>query len=79
MGQRGRGGQPVESWHLDVQQRDVRVVRARGRDDFVAPADLGHDRELLVQLQQSGEGRSDEALVVGQQQTNHRPAAIMLV
>ena len=38
----------------------------RGRDHLVAPADLGHHLEVVLEFEQGGEGRADQGLVVGQ-------------
>jgi len=43
------GGQAVESGHLDVQQRDVRMVLLGGGRHFVAAADRRHDVEVLLE------------------------------
>ena len=43
-------------------------MRARRVDHLVAPADLGDDLEVVLQLEQGGERRAHQRLVVGQQQ-----------
>ena len=50
----------------------------RRRDDLVAAADLGHDLEVALQLEQGGERAADHRLVLGEQQriTRRRRAAI---
>ena len=71
LAQRGGRGQPVHAGHLDVEQGDVRLGRERGRDDLVAPPDLGHDLEVVLEVEQCRECRADERLVVGQQEPDH--------
>src|SRR4029453_16117578 len=57
-----------EARHLDVEQGDVGSVRLHGRHDLVAPPDLGHHLEVVLEGQQRGQRRPHEVLVVGEQQ-----------
>ena len=77
--QGGRGGDPVQPGHLDVQQRDVGPGPAGLLDHLVAAADLGHDLEVAFEVEQGRQRAPHQRLVVGEQQPDrlaHRvPAA----
>src|SRR5208282_6945244 len=63
--------QAVDPRHLDVEERDVRMVRPGRCDYLVAAPDGCHDLEVLLQRQHDGQRAPDELLVIGQQQADH--------
>ncbi len=65
------GGHPVHAGHLHVQQGHVDVVGLDRVEHLVAPAHLGHHRQVGFQVEQGGHRAADQGLVVGQQQFDH--------
>ena len=55
--------------------RDVRAVLAGGGEHLVAPADLGDDGDVRLQLQQCPQRPADQLLVLGQQDPDHATPA----
>jgi hypothetical protein len=72
MGEHPGDGDAVEPGHLDVQQRDVRVVLPDRGGRLIAAADRCHDFEVLLQREHDGERAADEFLVVSEQQPDQR-------
>ena len=61
------GFQPVQDGHLDVHQRDVRVVLGRQRDRLPPVSGLGDDLDVVFRLEQRADAAADQHLIVGQQ------------
>jgi hypothetical protein len=57
---------------IDVHQDDVRTVRRRFRNRLATVGGLPDDVDVLLGLQDHPEPGPDQALVVGQQDLDHR-------
>src|SRR5690606_1823938 len=71
----GGGLQPGEAGHLHVQDGDVRAVVGDGGHDLVAAPHLGDHRQVVLQGEQRGDGAPDQALVVGEDDSDHAAAS----
>ena len=61
----------VHSGHADVHQDDVRLELARAGDGFGPVACLADDVHVRFRFEDHPEARSDEALVVCQEDADH--------
>src|SRR5262249_47715582 len=62
-GELARGGDAVQSRHLDIEKGDVRTSPLRGGEDLVAAIDLGDDVDVVLETEQAREGAPDHRLV----------------
>src|SRR5215218_6420249 len=65
------GGEPVETWEVDVEHRDVGALAQRGRLDLVAAIELGDDLHVGLEADQCDEGAADEMHVFGDEHADH--------
>jgi hypothetical protein len=67
----GRGGQPVELRHPDVEEGHVGPVAACLLDRLAAVRGLGHDLDARIGGQDRLDTGSDHGLIVGEQEADH--------
>ena len=65
----------VQARHADVHQHDVRVKLPGRSNGFEAVLGLADHLKLRVGVKDKAEATPDERLVVGYQDTDHRPLA----
>jgi hypothetical protein len=71
---RRRGLDPIHARHLDVEQGDVGLMLAGGREHLVAAGDLGDHLQVGLEAEQRGEGAAHHPLVLRDQDPDHRSA-----
>jgi hypothetical protein len=59
--------------HGEVEDRDRRAVIADAVERRRRVADVGHDREVGLRLEQETQRRADHQMVVGEHDRAHRP------
>src|SRR5690606_34220096 len=60
-------GDPVDMWHADVHEDDIRVERARLRHRDRAVGGFAHHLDVLARIEQEPQARADGAVIVGEQ------------
>src|SRR5690606_11789609 len=63
--------QPVHAGHPDVHQRDVGEQLAAGGERLLAVGRLAGHRDVVLVVEDRGESRAHQPLVVGQQNLDH--------
>jgi hypothetical protein len=69
-----RGLDAVDARHADVHEHDVGQCLPRARDRLGAVARLADDLDVGLRAQDHAKARAHEALVVGEQDADHRAA-----
>jgi hypothetical protein len=70
-GELGSRPDTVLARHLDVEQRDVNLMRACRAEDLVPAPDLGDDLDVVFEREQAGECTPHHALVLGDENADH--------
>jgi hypothetical protein len=74
----GRGGESVESGHVDVEYREVGPLRQGGGHDGRAVRHLGDDLDVILQVQHGNQHVAQNPHVLRDKDPDHRASRLVL-